>query len=129
MNQEVPTSLAPPHCKTNNSSGHAHGSHSTLAMAESASSSSLTADSNWQGNYDSIRERNALMFNNELMADVHFKVGSEQTALCVPAHKYILATGSSVFFAMFYGGLAENSLSEEIQIPDVEPSAFLNMLR
>jgi BTB/POZ domain-containing protein 3/6 len=44
----------------------------------------------------------------------------------IPAHKYVLATGSSVFYAMFYGGLAEN---KEIRVPDVEPSAFLTMLR
>lgn len=34
----------------------------------------------------------------------------------IPAHKYVLATGSSVFYAMFYGGLAENK--EEIVVPD-----------
>ena len=37
-------------------------------------------------------------------------------------HKYTLATGSSVFFAMFYGGLAETT--DEIDIPDVEVAAF-----
>jgi len=45
----------------------------------------------------------------------------------IPAHKYVLATGSSVFYAMFYGGLAENK--EEIEVPDVEPSAFLALLK
>lgn len=45
----------------------------------------------------------------------------------IPAHKYVLATGSSVFYAMFYGGLAENNL--EIRVPDVDPTAFLTMLR
>jgi BTB/POZ domain-containing protein 3/6 len=45
----------------------------------------------------------------------------------IPAHKYVLATGSSVFYAMFYGGLAENK--EEIEVPDVEPSAFLTLLK
>lgn len=45
----------------------------------------------------------------------------------IPAHKYVLATGSSVFYAMFFGGLAENK--SEISVPDVEPTAFLTMLR
>lgn len=45
----------------------------------------------------------------------------------IPAHKYVLATGSSVFYAMFYGGLAEDK--EEIRVPDVEPIAFLTLLR
>lgn len=45
----------------------------------------------------------------------------------IPAHKYVLATGSSVFYAMFFGGLAENRA--EIKVPDVEPAAFLTLLR
>lgn len=45
----------------------------------------------------------------------------------IPAHKYVLATGSSVFYAMFYGGLAE--AKEEIVVPDVEPTAFLTLLK
>lgn len=45
----------------------------------------------------------------------------------IPAHKYVLATGSSVFYAMFYGGLAEDK--EEVEVPDVEPSAFLTLLK
>ena len=41
--------------------------------------------------------------------------------------QYVLAVGSSVFHAMFYGELAENN--DEIRIPDVEPAAFLAMLK
>ncbi|XP_065332140.1 BTB/POZ domain-containing protein 6-B isoform X1 [Cloeon dipterum] len=84
-----------------------------------------TDDPNWQACKPSVRERNAAMFNNELMADVHFLVGSPVQS--IPAHKYVLATGSSVFYAMFFGGLAEESA--EIEVPDVEPQAFLTMLR
>lgn len=32
-----------------------------------------------------------------------------------------------MFYAMFYGGLAENK--KEIEVPDVEPAAFLALLR
>ena len=39
----------------------------------------------------------------------------------------MLAVGSSVFGAMFYGDLAEES--GEIHIPDVEPAAFLILLK
>ena len=84
-------------------------------------------DPNWQANYRSVRERNAIMFNNELMADVHFKVGSFPGVQRIPGHKYVLASGSSVFFAMFYGGLADTKT--DIEIPDVEPCAFLNLLK
>ena len=55
------------------------------------------------------------------------KVGSKHNMQRIPAHKYILATGSTVFYAMCYGGLANASSEEEI--PDVEPVAFLNLLR
>lgn len=36
-----------------------------------------TGDPNWQATRPSVRERNALMFNNELMADVTFLVGCD----------------------------------------------------
>lgn len=41
--------------------------------------------------------------------------------------QYVLAVGSSVFYAMFYGDLAE--VKSEIHIPDVEPAAFLVLLK
>ncbi|XP_062901542.1 BTB/POZ domain-containing protein 6-B isoform X1 [Mobula hypostoma] len=84
-------------------------------------------NTNWQSFYPTLRERNAMMYNNELMADVHFIVGPPGASQRVPAHKYILAVGSSVFYAMFYGELAENQ--SDIQIPDVEPAAFLILLK
>ncbi|KAG5855598.1 hypothetical protein ANANG_G00050760 [Anguilla anguilla] len=82
---------------------------------------------NWQGLYPTIRERNSVMFNNELMADVHFVVGPPGGTQRLPGHRYVLAVGSSVFHAMFYGELAEDK--DEIRIPDVEPASFLAMLR
>ncbi|KAK6304504.1 hypothetical protein J4Q44_G00250900 [Coregonus suidteri] len=81
----------------------------------------------WQSSHPTLRERNALMFNNELMADIHFIVGPSGESQNVPAHKYVLAVGSSVFCAMFYGDLAEEE--SEIHIPDVEPAAFLILLK
>lgn len=82
----------------------------------------------WHALQPTIKERNIIMVNNELMADVHFLVGQAPTQRRIPAHKYILATGSSVFYAMFYGGLAKES-GGDIEIPDVEPCAFLNLLK
>lgn len=35
-----------------------------------------TLDPNWQATKASVRERNAAMFNNQLMADITFVVGS-----------------------------------------------------
>uniref|UniRef100_A0A3Q2PCM1 BTB domain containing 6 n=2 Tax=Fundulus heteroclitus TaxID=8078 RepID=A0A3Q2PCM1_FUNHE len=81
----------------------------------------------WQCSHPTLRERNALMFNNERMADVHFMVGPLGASQKIPAHKYVLAVGSSVFCAMFYGDLAGEE--SEIHIPDVEPAAFLILLK
>jgi BTB/POZ domain-containing protein 3/6 len=36
-----------------------------------------TTDPNWQANKATVRERNAAMFNNELMADIKFIVGCD----------------------------------------------------
>lgn len=100
--------------------------------------SSDTCKQDWQAYKTTVRERNAAMCNNELMADVTFVVnvnvnmngegaGVGGPTVKFPAHKYVLATGSSVFFAMFYGPLAESG--EEVHVPDVEPEAFLKMLK
>ncbi|XP_057663914.1 BTB/POZ domain-containing protein 6-B [Diorhabda carinulata] len=107
-----------------------------ISAPESPSSSSCGSptvsisalDQNWQASKSNIRERNATMFNNDLMADVRFLVGTPGSSTqVIPAHKYVLSTGSSVFYAMFYGGLAESK--EEIEVPDVDPTAFLTLLK
>jgi BTB/POZ domain-containing protein 3/6 len=36
-----------------------------------------TTDPNWQATKPTVRERNAAMFNNELMADIKFVVGCD----------------------------------------------------
>ncbi len=44
--------------------------------------------------------------------------------------RYVLATGSTVFYAMLYGGLSGTDTSKDlIDVPDVEPAAFLTMLK
>ncbi|CAM1293995.1 BTBD6 (predicted) [Pycnogonum litorale] len=68
------------------------------------------------------------MFNNELMSDVHFVVGMKEVSERIPAHKYVLTTGSPVFYAMFYGGLAGDN-GADIEIPDVAPIAFCTLLK
>ena len=85
-----------------------------------------TLDNDWQASMSGVRERQAVMLNNGLLADVVFLVGPGSPQR-IPAHKYMVAAGSSVFYAMFYGGLAE--IKKEIAIPDVEPQAFRNMLK
>ena len=92
------------------------------------SPSTCTQDPHWQSLKSSVRERNSAMFNNPLMADIVFVVGPAGGSKRVPAHRYVLATGSTVFYAMLYGGLADQD-AEEIVVPDVDPEAFLAMLK
>ena len=64
------------------------------------------------------------------MADITFIVGPGPAPRRVPAHRYVLATGSTVFYAMLYGGLAVSDTdTEEVVVPDVDPDAFLAMLK
>ncbi|VDD88245.1 unnamed protein product [Enterobius vermicularis] len=62
---------------------------------------------------------------NDLIADVYFSVGRGDSRKRFPAHKFVLITGSTVFDAMFNGEVTK----EEIELPDVEPSAFIALLR
>ncbi|KAE8617945.1 hypothetical protein XENTR_v10009232 [Xenopus tropicalis] len=82
---------------------------------------------NWQATKRSLKERFTFLFNNELLSDVKFVVGKDRQAQKIPSHKFVLATGSAVFDAMFNGGMA--TTSTEIELPDVEPAAFLALLR
>lgn len=82
---------------------------------------------NWQGAKSSIKERLAYIFNNELMADIFFVVGKPGQTQRIPAHKFVLSIGSAVFDAMFNGGMADSST--QIELPDIEPSAFLSLLK
>ncbi|MEE6503245.1 hypothetical protein FKM82_004779 [Ascaphus truei] len=82
---------------------------------------------NWQATKSSLKERFAFLFNNELLSDVKFVVGKGRQVQRIPSHKFVLATGSAVFDAMFNGGMA--TTSAEIDLPDVEPAAFLALLR
>lgn len=82
---------------------------------------------NWQATKKTIKERMAFMFNSEILADVHFVVGREANQQRIPGHRFVLSIGSAVFDAMFNSTLATKD--EEITIPDVEPTAFLVLLR
>jgi len=85
----------------------------------------VTLDPNWQSSRTTVRERNRVMCNNALMADCYFNVNGKK----FPAHKYVLATGSTVFYAMFFGGYVETTCSDTIDVPDVDPDAFMSLLK
>uniref|UniRef100_K1R766 BTB/POZ domain-containing protein 6 n=1 Tax=Magallana gigas TaxID=29159 RepID=K1R766_MAGGI len=65
------------------------------------------------------------MFINQIYCDVTFKVGTAGKE--VKAHKYVLASRSSVFAAMLYGSLSE--ANDVIAVPDIEAETFNILLK
>lgn len=56
----------------------AAGSNTNSSYAAVGASNAIdTADPNWQASKTTVLERNAAMFNNELLSDVRFIVGSD----------------------------------------------------
>ena len=78
-----------------------------------------------------VRERCKFMFNNELLSDVKFVVrdseGGSEGMKEIPAHKFLLAISSPVFYAMFYGKLAEKK--DSIDISDCDHKSLLELFR
>ena len=86
---------------------------------------SAQTDEDWQFKTRSILQRNTHMFNNSDMSDISFTCEGSETKFY--AHKYVLATSSSVFYAMFYGVLAERG--SVIKISDTDEKSFKEFLR
>ena len=89
------------------------------------------ADDYWQSKCLTISERTRFIFNNELLSDVKFIVpasnSESESQKMIPAHKFVLAVGSAVFYAMFFGEMAETKNS--IELPDCEYESLLELFR
>jgi BTB/POZ domain-containing protein 3/6 len=68
---------------------------------------SVPSDVDWQSTKKTVLERNSHMLNNSDLSDI--RVTCEDSDQTFYAHKYVLATSSAVFNAMFYGDLAEKN--------------------
>lgn len=110
---------------------------SIFAKTTMSSTNSVAGD-NWQALRPTIRERSAYLFNNELLSDVNFvvktsssenndRISIKKCKMIIPAHKFVLAIGSPVFFAMFYGKLAEKK--DSIDVVDCEYESLLELFR
>ena len=66
--------------------------------------------------------------NNEYLSDVHFIVGVKEKRR-IPAHRVILSARSEVFERMLFGPMREGSTDMDIEVPDIDPSSFLAVLR
>jgi hypothetical protein len=71
-----------------------------------------------------LPDRMNYMLQNELMCDVTFHVGANRMPF--KAHKFMLASGSPVFYTMFDGPMAEMG---DVSIPDIEANIFKDILR
>ena len=67
-----------------------------------------SVDENWQTKRSTIGERT-------------------KAKMEIPAHKFVLAISSPVFYAMFYGQMAETTGS--IELPDCEYESLLELFR
>ncbi|XP_078380493.1 BTB/POZ domain-containing protein 6-like [Oculina patagonica] len=88
-------------------------------------------EENWQMKRSTITERTSFIFNKEILSDVKFVVpvstGESESKKVIPAHKFVLAISSPVFFAMFYGQMAETT--DSIELPDCEYESLLELFR
>ena len=90
------------------------------------------ANDHWQTECSTISERTKFIFNNELLSDVKFivpasNINESESRKMIPAHKFVLAIGSPVFCAMFYGKMAEST--DSITLPDCEYDSLLEVFR
>jgi hypothetical protein len=81
----------------------------------------------WQSTMKTVLERSRHMFNNPFMSDIAFSCeGSDNKVF---AHKHVLGTSSAVFYAMFYGELAEKNSVVHLSATDEESlEEFLRFL-
>ena len=82
-------------------------------------------DVDWQSTKKTVLERSRHMFNNPLMSDV--VLCCEGSSKEFRSHKYVLATSSSVFYAMFYGELAEKNST--VYLSDTNDDSLKEFLR
>ena len=84
------------------------------------------SDHDWQCTKKTVLERSCHMFNNPLMSDITLTCG-ESTRSSFYAHKFVLATCSAVFYAMFYRYLAEKN--SVLHLPDADEESLREFLR
>ncbi|XP_022802884.1 BTB/POZ domain-containing protein 6-like [Stylophora pistillata] len=86
----------------------------------------------WQRKLPTLVARTTSIFNDELLSDVKFVVpeslGESKSKKVIPAHKFVLAISSPVFFAMLHGQMARET-KDSIELPDCEYESLLELFR
>ena len=86
---------------------------------------------------ETYQERSEFFLGNGALSDVKFVVplsidgetsSTGKTRTVIPAHRFLLAIASPIFFAMFCGSLAAET-SEHIHLPDCDYEGMLEFLR
>ncbi|XP_068759594.1 BTB/POZ domain-containing protein 6-like [Montipora capricornis] len=93
---------------------------------------SIEVEVNWQTKCSSVSQRTEFVFNKELLSDVKFIAPmsndkSEIESKVIPAHKFVLAISSPVFYAMFYGQMADTR--DSVELPDCDYESLLEFFR
>lgn len=78
----------------------------------------------WQTTKKTIKERAEQLFLTGDLSDCEFHVGVDKVQFF--SHRIFLAMSSPVFYAMFFGEMAEKI---PVEIKDIEPAAFRGMLQ
>ncbi|XP_044728793.1 BTB/POZ domain-containing protein 2-like isoform X2 [Chrysoperla carnea] len=89
----------------------------------------LTVKSSIIKSSDSMKKYFGYLCNNEELSDIYFVLkndNKDEKQHRIPGHKLVLSVRSDVFKSMFFGSLATNTA--EIEIPDVDPTAFMVLL-
>lgn len=81
----------------------------------------------WQESRPALTQRAGYLLNNSRMSDVRFLVG--ETKVEIFGHKTLLALGSPVFEAQFFGSVGSGAATDAIELPDMEPDTFLMFLK
>ena len=84
----------------------------------------LVVNDEWRSR-GTVIECNSYMLHSKIACDVCFRLGSQGRE--VVAHKFVLISRSPVFYAMFYGPVADNS--GVVTVPDIDPEIFEMFLR
>ncbi|KFM78875.1 BTB/POZ domain-containing protein 2, partial [Stegodyphus mimosarum] len=88
---------------------------------------SAFARGDWRTNCERLTDAWGKARREGRFTDVTFSVESDEDKQVFQAHKCVLAFGSPVFEAMFYGGIPEQN--NPISIIGITPAAFENLLR
>jgi hypothetical protein len=119
--------------KRNSKIRHSSSEDDCLALEEGdfdADSDSLDAEDEEKS---ILLDTLAELMGNEFLSDVHFIVGQHRDGRAsgqrIPAHRFMLSARSAVFEKMLYGPMKEGKANIDIEVPDMEPEAFLTMLK